>query len=248
VCINNNNQFIFIFHLLFIFLQIRNSFDGNQCDAEDVRVYGFKSTLFAGGMLSDRNKQGKWDRFKEELHDGKVRIIRLKRTNRLEQALTVYWKSVKQLGNKGFKGGVIDRQRKVEDYSKLDSILQNIDKREELLDNIVKYVNAPTLTLTYEELKLYHKNAIRKLSTFLAVKLSGVHDENAALNALDPWYRDESRALCESVENYAAFCMYYSKTIYAEHLKDPCAPGVWDCCKCKPMPRMTFPNPSLLKR
>lgn len=234
--------YILFFVYFFSLYKIRNSFDGSQCDANDVRVYGFKTTLFAGGMLSDRNKQGKWDRFKEELHDGKVRFIRMKRMNRLEQALEVYWKQMKQKGKKPIttRRGVVDYQRKVDDFTKLDSILQNLNKREELLDSIIKYVNVPTLTIIYEDLKLNHRSTIRKLSSFLSVKITAV---NEYVPPEDMFYKDDSRALCVSVENYAEFCLYYSKSHFAEYLKDPCAPGVWDCCKCKPLPRMIFPNP-----
>jgi len=49
-----------------------------------VRAFGFKTRLFTGGMLSDR-KGSKWARVKEELHNGGVRLVRMKRTNRLEQ-------------------------------------------------------------------------------------------------------------------------------------------------------------------
>jgi hypothetical protein len=57
---------------------------GERCDAAYVRAFGFKTRLFAGGMLSDR-KGSKWARVKEELHGAGVRLVRLKRTNRLEQ-------------------------------------------------------------------------------------------------------------------------------------------------------------------
>ncbi len=62
------------------------SIEGELCDASYVRVYGFKTRLFAGGMLSDK-RGSKWERVKEELQRGKVRVIRLRRKNRLEQVL-----------------------------------------------------------------------------------------------------------------------------------------------------------------
>lgn len=241
--------------------QIRNSFDSNQCDATDVRIYGFKTTLFAGGMLSDQNKQNKWDRFRDEIHDGKVRIIRMKRNNKIEQALDVYWKlKEKELGLKKLKGkrtdntflhgggggGGVIKSRRVNDYKKLDKILDNLNQREQTLDKIIKFLNVPMITITYEDLKYNHRNTIRKLSTFLSLKMSGSsnsHPLNQPIigNGFD--LIEDSRAICETVENYNEFCIYYSKSLYAENLKDPCSPGVWDCCKCKPLQRMIFPNP-----
>jgi len=225
--------------------EIHSSIEGEKCDASFVRSYGFKTRLFAGGMMSDR-KSSKWERLKDEVHNSRTRIVRLKRTNRLEQALSVYWK--KRPVELGKNGKLVrgpskrpaDAQRPVEDRNRLDEILATISQREKLLDAAVKFVGAPTLTLTYEELTSEHRRTIQKLGNFLGVKLS----EHAleAIPEAERWVKQGPRGVCQSVENYADFCVHYSKTIYAEHLPDPCTPGIWDCCKCRPQPRMIFPT------
>lgn len=195
--------------------------------------------------MSDR-KGSKWERLKDEIHSSKARIVRLKRTNRLEQALSVYWK--KRPVDMGKNGKLVrgplrrpsDSQRPVDDRDRLDEILATIGQKEKVLDSAVEFFMAPTLTLTYEELTSGHRGAIRKLGTFLGVKLS----EHAleAVPEAERWAKQGPRGVCESVADYGDFCAHYSKTVHAEHLPDPCVPGVWDCCKCRPQQRMVFPT------
>jgi hypothetical protein len=96
--------------------------------------------------------------------------------------------------------------------------------------------------MTYEEMTRDHVSAIRRLSGFLGVELS----EHAldSIPEAQRWFKHSPKGLCNAVADYKAFCSHYSKTTYAQHLADPCEPGVWNCCSCKaaPAPRV-FPDP-----
>lgn len=197
-------------------------------------------------MLNDK-RGSKWAALKEELQRGKVKVLRLKRVNRLEQALSVYFK--KRPVEFGQNGKLVrtparrpaDGPRPVADLGELDSILATITARERSLDAVADYLALPTLTLTYEELVRDHRPTLRKLGTFLSVKL----DPDAAPGpSVARWVKQGPSGVCDTVKDYGAFCARYSKSAYAEHLPDPCLPGVWDCCKCKPTPRLVFPGAS----
>jgi hypothetical protein len=226
--------------------EVQRSLEGDRCDANYVRVFGFKTRLFAGGMISDKPGP-RWDRVKDEIQEAGVRIIRLKRVNRLEQALSVFWKK-RPVELEGGNGKLVrgpsrrpvDAPRPVKDYATLDDILAVIEKRERLLDAAAEHMRVPTLTVTYEELTRDHRGTLRKLSQFLSVKLSETALES--IPEASRWFKQGPANVCKSVEDYGPFCMYYSKSTYSEHLPDPCIPGVWDCCQCKPGFRMIFPG------
>ena len=208
--------------------EIHKSLEGERCDASYVRAFGFKTRLFAGGMLSDR-QGSKWDRVREELQDAGVRVIRLKRRNRLEQALSVYWKKRPiELGKNGklVRGPARrphDAPRAVEHVDQLDEILATISQREKLLDAAVEYMRVPTLTMTYEDLTGDHVAAVRRLGGFLGVGLS-----ESALDAIpeaERWFKHSPKGLCNAVADYKSFCSHYSKTtcVTNSSLRGQCA-------------------------
>ena len=219
-------------------------------------------------FIHDKNESGnRWERLKNELRRGKVRVIRLRRENRLEQAVAVYRRGpvevhpstmqvmkhrITSIPRRGMKDtGVLAGQhhnanirRPIADPDRLEKILLNLDGREEKLDAVVKFLDLPTLRVSFEELTQSHRGAINKISKFIGVPLSHGKGHSAPTPDAEQaklfqyWISivkdyPGPRSLCY-ISNYRDICMRFSKTVYAQFLPDPCSPGVWNCCKCKP--------------
>lgn len=78
--------------------ELAESLSMDRCDAVSTGAIGFKTSLFAGGLLTKR-RGNKWLSLKSHLDGAGVRIIRLKRKNRLQHGLAILRKEMAQRGH-----------------------------------------------------------------------------------------------------------------------------------------------------